>query len=127
MYLIDRIGSYLKVHLALVAYSALAVVVAVTFGWTQYNDREARQELRNAARAVIVASCERDNQAYATMRALLLAGIPEIQAQVKDGILSPAQGEANIRRVKAIAEGLPRTDCVRLGDQFVRASLEGEE
>lgn len=100
-------------HLPVVGYLILAGFTGFAFQQERSHSNENRAALASETRSVLVKGCERQNVLRVTLRGLILQGIPQVKQYVKEGTLTPAQGERSIASSRDAAKKLAPTDCAR--------------
>lgn len=115
-------------HLPVVAYLILAGFTAFAFQQEREHSNQNREQLAQQTRVVLIAGCERQNQLRVTLQGLIASGIPQTKQYVKDGTLTPAQGDRSIAQSKTAIKTLAPVDCTKayvLGKKATDAQNDG--
>lgn len=101
-------------HLPVVGYLILAGFTGFAFQQERSHSNENRAALAAQTRKTLIAGCERQNQLRVTLQGLISSGIPQTRQYVKDGTLTPAQGDRAIAQAKTAIHTLRPTDCKKV-------------
>lgn len=104
----------------LLAYLTLAAAITYSIGYVRDEASNNREALAVSAKTVIVKSCNRDNDTRTTLRGLILSGIPQTKRLVREGTLTQAQADRQIKLTKEAVLKLPNTDCKKAGEDFAK-------
>lgn len=110
----------------LVGYIVLAVFVAYAIGAVRDQGSNGRNDLAGAAKAVIVDSCQRDNNTRAVLRNLMTQNIPQTKKFVAEGTLTQAQADRTIKATEDAVRNLPNTNCKAAGERFIKNAHIGD-
>ena len=103
---------------ALIGY--LILLAGLIFAWNERDQQTAarradnvaaRHQIVNTGNAVAVSGCNRDFESATKLRALIAAGRPQIKQYVKDGTLTPAQGDRALANIDAQLRTYALPDC----------------
>lgn len=100
-------------HLPLVAYLVLAGFTGFAFQQERTHSNQNREALAAQTRTVLIRGCERQNVLRHTLQGLVLSGIPQTKQYVKEGTITPAQGDRAIAQARTAASKLKPIDCKR--------------
>ena len=107
---------------ALIAYLLLAAAIAYSIGYVRHEGNSRRNAITDSGRAVITASCERDNKTRETLRELMATNIPQIKKLEKEGTLNHVQAQRSIDETYKAIKKLPNTDCKAAGAKFAKGA-----
>lgn len=98
-------------HLPVIGYLILAGFTGYAFQQEREHSNQNREAIAQQTHNTLVAGCERQNELRTTLRGLIARGIPQTRQYVKDGTLTPAQGDRAIAQSKTAIYTLRSTDC----------------
>ena len=101
-------------HLPVVAYLILAGFTAFAFNQEREHSNQNREALASQTRTVLVAGCERQNELRKTLQGLIASGIPQTKQYVKDGTITPAQGDRAIAQSQTAIKTIAPVDCKKV-------------
>lgn len=92
-------------------------IVALQVGLS--NASESREALADSARTVVIDGCERDNDTRAIIRQIIQSGKDDIEAYVKEGVLTREQADRALKANDQAIKKLPDADCEAAAAQIV--------
>jgi len=104
---------YQRRHLPLVAYLILVGFTGYAFAQEREHSNQNRADLAAQTRTVLLRGCERQNDLRKALVDILKQNDKSIDQYVKDGTITPAQGQrARAQTQKALIKIRP-TDCLK--------------
>lgn len=97
--------------LPLLAFLLLACFTGYSFKLERTHSDQNRAQAQQIVYTTLIAGCERNNELRKTLHDLVLGGIATTQKYVKEGTLTPIQGQRAIQGTKDAAKKLESVDC----------------
>lgn len=104
---------YQRRHLPVFAYLLLAGFTIYAFSVERDHSNQNRAELAKQTRVVLIRGCERQNQLRNALSGITKQSIGTIKLYVKDGTITPAQGDRSLAQIHTTLRVLRPTDCAK--------------
>lgn len=114
---------WLRRRLSLLAFIGLAGAISYAIAVESNHSTKARNDLRTAAVRVVISGCDRDNETRSALVAILKSGEEASVRRAKAEGRSVEEARNFYRQAYAKLETV---NCVAVGEQFRKASLNGE-
>lgn len=101
-------------HLPVVGYLILAGFTGFAFAEERAHSNQNRAALAAQTHKTLVAGCERQNELRVTLQGLIKSGIPQTKQYVRDGTITPAQGDRAIAQAQTAIKTLAPVDCKKV-------------
>lgn len=95
----------------LVGYIILTIGIVFAIASEREHAQDQRRDLANNTKTVLIAGCDRNNALRRTLQELVLQGVPQTRKLVREGTLTPEQGDRNIKQSREAAAKLTPIDC----------------